>query len=104
MIAVLAVVGTVVPFIDELVFRGLLFAWLRGRMGLAPAVLISAFCFALLQGVPQLIPAVMALGIVLALVVHLSRSVWSAIIVHASFNAAWTLLLYAELATQSLGG
>ncbi len=94
--------GIVAPFAEELVFRGLLYGWLRGRMGFAAAAGLNALCFAVMHGVVLLIPALVAVGLALAWVTERSGSIWPAIVTHGVFNSAMILTLYAALA-QSAG-
>lgn len=95
----LVMVGIVAPIVEETVFRGLLYGWLRRHLGVATSVAISALAFSAAHGIAILIPALALTGIVLALVYERSRSLWPPIIVHAVFNMAMTLALYAALAT-----
>ncbi len=97
-IAVTVVASSIVPFAEELAFRGLAFRWLRDRLGTLAGALLSALVFAALHGIPQLIPAITLLGLVLAWTVQRSGSLWPAIVVHGVFNATMTTLLYVALA------
>jgi membrane protease YdiL (CAAX protease family) len=90
--------GLIAPIFEELVFRGLLFSWLRGRLAFAPAAGLSAAAFALAHGLPILMPALFAVGLLLAFVYEKSRSLWPTILVHCVFNILMTLALYAALA------
>jgi membrane protease YdiL (CAAX protease family) len=95
---VLALIGTAVvaPLVEELLFRGVVFGWMRGRMPIALAVVGSAAVFALahilyLQW--TLLPPLFGVGCVLALVYHYSRSLWPGIVIHASINTVATVTL-----------
>ena len=90
----------VAPFIEELLFRGvLLSAWQR-RLGAAPAVLASALMFALVH-LPDLkflwygLPNLALLGITFGWLRLRSHSLWPAVIAHGMNNllstAAWFL-------------
>lgn len=94
----LLVAGVFAPFVEELVFRGLFYRWLRERIGFWGAVIISAFAFSVLHGIPGLIPAIAALGVVLALIYEKSGSLWPAIVAHGTYNTVVTIGLYAALA------
>jgi len=96
-IGMLAIAAIVVPFVEELAFRGLLYGWLRERMGVAPAVAGSALVFPMLHGIPLLMPALFVQGAILALVYEKSGSLWPAIVVHGVFNAVMMIGLYAAL-------
>lgn len=97
-LATLAVAGVLAPLIEEIVFRGLLYRWLRERYGFALGVLGSALAFSVLHGVPGLIPAIALLGALLAWVYERSGSLWTAVILHGTYNAVVTTVLYAALA------
>lgn len=97
--AMLLAVGLVVPFAEELAFRGLFQGWLRARWRfLATAATVSA-CFSLLHGIAMLIPAIFVLGLVLSLLRERSGSVWPAVVSHGIFNATAVVLLYALLSS-----
>lgn len=98
MIAMIAMGGIVAPFAEELAFRGLLYPWLRERLGFAAAAPLSAICFAALHGLLMLIPALFAVGLALAWIAERGGSIWPAVVTHAVFNIAMILALYAALA------
>lgn len=98
----MAIIGVaiVAPVVEEIVFRGMVFGWLRGRLRLVWAVLISAALFSLehigfLQ-VTLFLP-IFSTGVVLAVLYHHARSVWPTVIVHGSFNLIATLVLFSSL-------
>ena len=99
LIITLLFVGAIVPFAEELFFRGLIYGWLRQRMPVWLAALVSGLGFAVLHGVWWLIPALLLLGVVLALVYERSGSIWAAVITHGVFNSFTTLLYFLALAT-----
>ncbi len=96
-VLMIATASLIVPFCEELAFRGLLFRWLRGRMPLWPAAGLSAVCFAVLHGIPVLIPALTAIGIVLALATERSGSIWPSIVIHGTFNFLMAVTLFLAL-------
>lgn len=79
-----AVVG---PFVEEFVFRSVIYKGYRkagGRMG---AVLLSALLFGLMHmNLNQLVYA-FVVGLLLALMVEAAGSVWASVICHFVFNA-----------------
>ncbi|HEV7677399.1 MAG TPA: CPBP family glutamic-type intramembrane protease [Candidatus Dormibacteraeota bacterium] len=94
----LALIGTAVvaPLVEEVLFRGVVFGWMRGRMPVPAAVVGSAAVFSLahilyLQW--TLLPPLFAVGCVLAVVYHYSRSLWPGIVIHASINTVATVAL-----------
>ncbi len=98
LLSMLVMAGFVAPLGEELIFRGLLFPWLRGRFGATTAAILSGLIFAILHGVPMLIPALTAIGTALALLYHRCGSLWPAILAHGVFNAIMVIALYAALA------
>ena len=89
--------GIVVPFAEELFFRGVLYNWLR-RWGVPLATGVSALVFAAIHG--ELVVAVIVfwLGIATAMIYERSKSLWTAVVVHVVFNVLGIGLLYAALA------
>jgi membrane protease YdiL (CAAX protease family) len=93
------VVG-VAPFVEELVFRGVLLSGLASRMGARWAIVASAIVFGCVH-LPDFgfawypVPALVLLGLALAWIRVRSRSLWPAITLHATNNCfamlAWFL-------------
>jgi len=77
------------PIAEEILYRGVLFRSLHNRIPLAPAVLISSIIFALVHfyTLPSLI-MVASVGAVCALSYSASRSLLTAIVLHALYNAS----------------
>ena len=97
-VSMLLLVGVLVPFIEEIIFRGLVFGWLRKHLRFAYAAPISAVFFATVHGIPELIPALAVMGLVLAAIVERSGSLWPSMIVHGTFNSLMTIAFYTALA------
>jgi CAAX protease family protein len=95
----LAFVGAIVPFAEELFFRGLIYGWLRRRMSVWLAASVSGLGFAVLHGIWWLIPALFLLGVALALIYERSGSIWASVVTHGLFNSLTTVLFYLALAT-----
>ena len=94
----LVTVAVLAPIVEETLFRGLLFGWLAERFGIVPGVGGSALAFALLHGIPGLIPGILVLGAILALVYQRTGSIWAPILVHGTYNALVTTALYIAIA------
>jgi membrane protease YdiL (CAAX protease family) len=80
----------VAPLIEELLFRGLLYGYLRGRAGVALSVIVSALVFAVLHVV---IPPLFVMGAILAVLAERNRSLWPSIALHATNNGLIVIIL-----------
>jgi len=89
--------AVVAPIVEEFLFRGLLYPLLRGRLRVVVAVATSAFLFAFLHFYPTLIPALLTMGVVLAVLTERYDSILPSIVVHALNNGAALLGLYAAI-------
>jgi len=98
LIAMLLLVGVLVPFVEEVIFRGLVLGWLRKHLRFAYAAPISALFFSVVHGIPSLMPALAVMGLVLAAMKERSGSLWPSMIVHGVFNALMTITYYTALA------
>jgi membrane protease YdiL (CAAX protease family) len=89
-------VGLLAPVAEEIFFRGVLFGWLRGRVPVAVAVVLSAAAFSVghLDWMQWsiLLPTFGA-GCVLAVLYHYSRSLWPCIVVHGLSNTIVILVV-----------
>lgn len=87
----------VAPFIEEIMFRGALYGWLRARAGAALSILSSSLIFAFLhpQGAVGIVPLT-AIGMVLAFLREWRGTLVAPMVAHACFNAG-TLLLVINL-------
>ena len=81
----LATIGA--PIMEELLFRGLLYPYLKGKIGTGHALWISSFVFAVFHFHPLSIPPLFALSIVLVLLYEWKGNLASCIVMHSAFNA-----------------
>jgi CAAX protease family protein len=86
--------AVIAPIVEELAFRGFFYRLLRKRLPVWAAVPISAAVFAVGHGLPVLIPVLFFLGVVLALVVERTRSLYCSMILHALQNTFALVALY----------
>lgn len=77
----------VAPVVEELFFRGFLFAGLRKLLGLWPAALISSVVFAVVHAQSGLVIPFTAVGLILAYLYHRSKSIYVPMAMHFFFNA-----------------
>lgn len=78
--------GAWVPFVEEVFFRGFLFAGLAARYGLYVGVAMSAVLFALVHFSPATIIPIFVTGALFALVYHTTKSIWIPIAAHSAQN------------------
>jgi len=77
----------IAPAVEEIFFRGFLFAGLKKRFSWPQAMFISSGLFALLHLRPLAAPPIFLLGLVFAFLYQRSGSIWPAILIHALVNA-----------------
>lgn len=93
----------VAPVVEEIFFRGFVFAGLRGRYGWRRAALISSALFALIHAVPTAVLPIFILGCIFAYLYQRSGSIWPAILMHAATNSLALGAAY-YMASQGLSG
>jgi uncharacterized protein len=95
--------GVVVPFAEELFFRGALFTWFRRRYSLWVAILASSVLFALGHADTAAVVATsFVIGVLNAWLFDRTRSIWVPVTVHVVNNGIAFILLYLALAAQKL--
>jgi membrane protease YdiL (CAAX protease family) len=87
--------AVVAPFVEEVFFRGFVFAGLRGRWPWKTAMLLSAGLFALAHILPTSILPIFILGVIFAYLYQISGSIWPAIIMHMLTNILALSVAYA---------
>jgi hypothetical protein len=80
------VICTVVPFVEELTYRGLGFS-LLSRFGRWPAIVLVGLLFGLSHGLLASLPILALFGSALAWIRAVTRSVFPGMVLHAVFNA-----------------
>jgi membrane protease YdiL (CAAX protease family) len=86
--------GVAVPMAEELMFRGLVYRWLRVRWPVAPSAVASALLFGVVHGQLEVGIGAFVVGIILALAYERSGSLWPPIIIHAVQNSVSILLMF----------
>lgn len=95
MIAALCVLAVVIaPVVEELVFRGGIFRYLKGRLPQGLAVIISSILFAMIHGHMQSLAGLFAVGICLCLAYEWTGNLRVPVFLHAFFNLNTLLLLW----------
>ena len=81
------------PWVEELLFRGLLFRWLLGyRSVLASAILSGVFFGVIHDALTSIVP-IACLGVALAWLYHRTGSLLTSVVFHTVFNAIMTILM-----------
>jgi len=93
LIIFLAVV--VAPIVEEIMFRGALYSWLRSHCGITLSIIFSAVIFASIhpQGAVGVVPLT-CIGFVLAFLREWRNSLIAPMVAHACFNGGTMLLIW----------
>jgi membrane protease YdiL (CAAX protease family) len=94
----LLLAGIIAPIVEETVFRGMIYGWLRSHLPVALAVVVSAAIFAIAHVIPVLLPALFVVGLILAIAYEWSGSLWVSILLHALQNSLTVTLIFVYLA------
>ncbi|HWE60268.1 MAG TPA: CPBP family intramembrane glutamic endopeptidase [Chloroflexota bacterium] len=89
--------AVLMPVAEETVFRAFVYRLLRTRLPVWAAATMSAAAFAVLHGVPVLMPWFFFMGLVFALVVEKTQSIYSSMILHSMANVLALLGLIAVM-------
>ena len=81
------------PIVEEVIFRGCLYRFLKSRMTLLSAQWVSAFIFALLHGNLHSFLPLLFIGLILARLYESSGSIYQSIAFHGFFNGTTFLFL-----------
>jgi uncharacterized protein len=81
------------PIYEEIFYRGFLYRWLRTRMGLTGALLVSSFIFTIIH-IPTFnaMPVNFFSGIIFALAYERTGSIWPSVLIHGLTNGFMVLL------------
>jgi membrane protease YdiL (CAAX protease family) len=91
--------AVVAPIVEEIIFRGYIFAGLRNDFGWVKAAIISSLLFSIIHfQITAFIP-IFILGMIFAYLYQRSNSIWPAIIMHVSTN---TIALVAAFLASEL--
>jgi len=89
-----------VPFMEELLFRGFLQSYLKRHLGRLWSLFTTAFIFALVHYAPsqgtgnfQLITSLFVLSIFLGFIYERERTLWAPVALHSAFNGFSVLLI-----------
>jgi membrane protease YdiL (CAAX protease family) len=88
-------IAILTPLWEETVFRGMIFGTVYARWGTVAAVLVSAAIFAVVHGIPILLPYMITLGLALGLLRTFHRNLWGPLALHMTINSIATASLLA---------
>jgi membrane protease YdiL (CAAX protease family) len=97
-IGMFVLVGVLIPFAEEVYFRGVLYTWLRQRWGVRVGILASALIFGAVHGDIAIAAGIFVMALFQAWVFERSRSLWTPFLIHAINNGTKVALLYVLLA------
>jgi membrane protease YdiL (CAAX protease family) len=80
-------VGFLIPVVEELLFRGVLYNWLRQYLTVVPCIVISAVLFSGAHVTPRMAIQYFIAGAVLAFLYERSRSLLASIVAHMTVNS-----------------
>jgi membrane protease YdiL (CAAX protease family) len=93
----LLLIAVLVPFVEELFFRGMLYPLLRRRLPAAAAVAANAAIFSVVHVIPVLLPGLFVVGLLLAYLRERSGSIWPGVLYHMMQNGLAMVAIYAAL-------
>ncbi len=89
----------IAPLVEEIFFRGFLFAGLKKRFAWTKAMLISSGLFALLHLRLLAVPPIFILGLIFAYLYQKSGSIWPGVLIHALVNALAVIWVFTYAAS-----
>jgi membrane protease YdiL (CAAX protease family) len=101
LVAVFLLVGVVAPIAEEILFRGVVFSGLRDSWGEGWAIVVSSALFGVMHLQPLVMIPTAILGLLLAKVFSMTRSLWASIALHSAYNT--TIMLFGLLVLRSTG-
>lgn len=97
-------VVSIIPFIEELLFRGFLQSWLKTTFGRSVAILVTSlifasFHFSISQGIENIefISSLFLLSCFMGFVKERQQSLWASVGLHMTFNFVSILMLLSTL-------
>ena len=88
------IIGVTGPLIEEFGFRGVIYQGFRSRGNVWKAILLSALLFALMHMNINQAAYAFVIGIMLALLMEATDSIWPSFIMHMSINGFNVALMY----------
>ncbi|MEI3606173.1 CPBP family intramembrane glutamic endopeptidase [Pseudogracilibacillus sp. SE30717A] len=96
----IVMVAIIAPIVEEIVFRGVIYKFLRVKLGVPLAILINGFLFGINHAPSwELLLNAAVMGAFFAYIYERSGTLWVPIIVHGLTNAAVTILFFLLIGT-----
>ena len=99
-VGLLLLVAVLAPLVEETVFRGVLYQWLRKSLPVWAAAGISAAIFAAAHAIPTIFPWLFITGLALALVFEYCGTLYCSMLLHAIINGVNVAMLIGTLPSR----
>ncbi len=100
LILALITASIVAPIVEELLFRGMLYGWLRTRWSAVGGVTLSAGIFSAAHAIPLILASIFVVGLTLAIVYEKTKSTLATMTLHSLFNTIGVLAVFIDLARK----
>lgn len=100
LVLALITASIVAPVIEELLFRGVLYGWLRTRWSAVGGVILSAAVFSAAHAIPLILASIFVVGLTLAIVYEKTKSTLATMTLHSLFNTIGVLAVFIALARK----
>ncbi len=100
LILALITASIVAPIIEELLFRGMLYGWLRTRWSAVGGVVLSAAVFSAAHAIPLILASIFVVGLTLAIVYEKTKSTLATMTLHSLFNTIGVVAVFIDLARK----
>ncbi len=100
LILALITASIVAPIIEELLFRGMLYGWLRTRWSAVGGIILSAAIFSSAHAIPLILASIFVVGLTLAIVYEKTKSTLATMILHSLFNTIGVIAVFIDLARK----
>ncbi len=88
------------PIVEELLFRGVLYGWLRTRWSAVGGVILSAAIFSAAHAIPLILASIFVVGLTLAIVYEKTKSTLATMTLHSLFNTIGVIAVFIDLARK----
>lgn len=99
LLVLLVIVAGLVPVVEELFFRGMIYPLLHRRWGTSVAIVASATIFAICHFIPILMPGLFFVGLILGFLREWSKSVVPGIVLHSLQNGIFLVVITTVFST-----